>query len=135
MECNLGRTPLNIDVFAVLSRLHRPVWVFDIDHSRVVWANNEALAMWESDSLEELTERDMGKDMSPDVAVRLRQYQADFKADANVTFSEVWTLYPRDTPHTMQMFFASFELDDGRMATLIEAVQDYEATTGDTTQL
>ena len=82
--------------------------------------------MWEADSLEELTERDMGKDMSPDVAVRLRQYQADFKADANVTFSEVWTLYPRDTPHTMQMFFASFELDDGRMATLIEAVQDYE---------
>jgi predicted signal transduction protein with EAL and GGDEF domain len=68
----------------------------------------------------------MGVDMSPDIATRLRQYQADFVNNAGATFSEEWTLYPCDTPHTIQALFTSFELDDGRMATLIEATQDYE---------
>src|SRR5580658_395488 len=74
-----------------IDRLTTPVWIFDIDHSRVVWANQAALEVWRAGTLAELTARDLGKDMSISVAKRLRQYQEDFEKQG-ATFSELWTL-------------------------------------------
>lgn len=61
-----------------------PVWVFDIDNLRVNWANNAALSLWDTDSVEALCSRDMSKDMSPSVRTRLRQYQEDFRLGAEL---------------------------------------------------
>ncbi|MCB1744615.1 MAG: EAL domain-containing protein, partial [Gammaproteobacteria bacterium] len=116
----------NSDVFKTLERLRQPLWVFDTDHSRVCWSNAGGLAIWNAISLDELTARDMGTDMSPEVANRLRQYQSDFERDPTASFTELWTLYPNDTPRTLQIVYSAFRLDDGRMAMLCEALQDHQ---------
>lgn len=104
----------------LLDALHQPIWIFDIDHSRVHWANRAALVLWQAASLAELCRRDMGVDMSDTVSRRLRQYQQDFEG-GEVRFSEQWTLYPGGRPRTMWVDFSGVRLPDGRMAMLCEA--------------
>ncbi|MFT3814311.1 MAG: EAL domain-containing protein [Acidovorax sp.] len=104
---------------AMLDALRTPVWVFDIDRRRVYWANQAALAVWRSPSLQELRSRDMGKDMSAMVAERLEQYQADFISHG-ARFNEQWTLYPSGKPVSLHVHYSGFVLDDGRMAMLCE---------------
>ena len=110
----------------VLAQLQQPLWVFDFDRGRVVWANESALEIWNASSKEELYSREMSAEMSPAVATRLRQYQADFCRDEGAFFSETWTLFPNGKPRTLQVVFNPFELPDGRMATLIEAMAGAE---------
>lgn len=104
----------------LLEALHQPIWIFDIDDSRVRWANHAALQIWQAGSLAELCTRDMGADMSDTVARRLRQYQQDFER-GDARFSEQWTLYPGGRPATMWVGFSGVRLPDGRMAMLCEA--------------
>ena len=104
-----------------MSRLRRPVWVFDIDHARVCWGNSSCVDMWQADSLDDLKSRNMGKDMTETVAIRLRQYQSDFERDENCQFHEVWTLFPNGVPHTVDVVFTGIRLDDDRMAMFCEA--------------
>ena len=105
---------------ALLEALHQPVWIFDIDRSRVHWANQAALQLWQAGTLGELRARDMGRDMSDTVARRLRQYQRDFEC-GDARFSEQWTLYPAGRPTTLWVGFSGVRLPDGRMAMLCEA--------------
>lgn len=107
--------------------LNTGLWVFDIDNSRVLWANSKALEFWDADSLEELAARDMGAEMSVAVSERLRQYQDDFGRH-QATFTELWTLYPGGKPLTLQVIFRGFRLEDGRMAMLCEALSDFRDT-------
>src|ERR1700676_4876510 len=85
-------------------RLTTPVWIFDIDRSRVVWANHAGLEVWRAESLAELVGRDLGKDMSVSVAKRLKQYQEDFE-NHSAAFSELWTLYPKGEPKTLRVVY------------------------------
>ncbi len=111
----------------VVNRLETPVWVFDIDRSRVVEANAAALAVWRAESLEALTARDLASDMSISVRERLRQYQADFER-SDARFSEIWTLYPEGQPTTLRVVFSGHRLPDGRMAMLCEALAQIHET-------
>jgi signal transduction histidine kinase len=110
-----------------VDRLKTALWVFDIDRARVVWANRAALKIWRAQSLEELVARDMGSDMSPAVAARLRQYQEDFIA-RDASFSEVWTIYPHGEPRAIDVVFSGARLEDGRMAMLCEAIAEFSET-------
>ncbi|MDQ5896794.1 MAG: hypothetical protein QG612_880 [Pseudomonadota bacterium] len=112
--------PAPVDAVALLDRLDHPVWIFDIDRSRVHWANREAVAMWQASSLQALCARDMAQGMSVAVSRRLRQYQADFQQSA-ARFGEQWTLYPGGVPVTMWVDFSGWPLADGRMAMLCSA--------------
>ncbi|MEM6985777.1 MAG: EAL domain-containing protein [Pseudomonadota bacterium] len=103
-----------------LNRLHRPLWVYDIDHAHICWGNSSCLEMWQSDSLDELLSRNLAEDMTETVATRLRQYQADFERDETCQFQEVWTLYPGGKPRTVDVVFSGIRLDDGRMAMFCE---------------
>ena len=103
-----------------LDDLKTALWIFDIDHSRVAWANKAALELWNTESLADLTARDMSSDMSISVAQRLKQYQEDFIA-SNASFSEVWTLYPAGVPTTLDVRFKGFQFEDGRTGMLCEA--------------
>jgi diguanylate cyclase (GGDEF)-like protein len=105
--------------------LKTPVWVFDVDHKRVAWANDAALEVWQAKSEAELYARDMGKDMSSAVAQRLNQYKEDF-IRAGATFSEVWTLYPNGEPRSSQMLLSGIRMPDGRMAICCEAIQQVD---------
>ena len=97
-----------------------PLWVFDIDRSCVVWANESARKLWHADTFEELYERDMGADMSSSIAERLTLYQSSFEHSRKV-FKELWTLYPNGTPQTYQIEMRGHRLPDGRMALFCEA--------------
>ena len=110
-----------------LDRLKTALWVFDIDHARVAWANQAALKIWRADTLEELQARDMSADMSPAVERRLRQYQEDFIA-RDASFSEVWTIYPQGEPTPLNLVFRGQRLSDGRMAMLCEAIETISHT-------
>lgn len=103
-----------------LDRLHTALWVFDIDRSRLVWANKAALGLWQAHSLDELISRDMSADMSVTVAQRLRQYQEDFIGHG-AAFTELWTLYPDGVPTTLDVVFSGYRFKDGRMGMLCEA--------------
>ncbi|WP_439594644.1 putative bifunctional diguanylate cyclase/phosphodiesterase [Falsiroseomonas sp.] len=112
--------PEGTDQDWILDRLVAAVWIFDIDHGRVIWANAAALEVWNAASLAELAARNLKADMSPAVARRLRQYQADF-ISYDASFTEMWTLYPRGVPRPLEVRFSGVKLHDGRMAMLCEA--------------
>ncbi len=46
-----------------LDDLNTALWIFDIDRSRVTWANKSALSVWQAESMGELLERDLTSDM------------------------------------------------------------------------
>ena len=115
---------------ALLSKIAVPAWVFDIDRGNVLWGNRAALELWVAKDADELARRDMGRDMSPTVRRRLRQYQEDFVRGQ--AFSETWVLYPRDEPHTYHCSIQGFPLADGRMAMLVQALSEHRGETTDT---
>ncbi|WP_236687474.1 putative bifunctional diguanylate cyclase/phosphodiesterase [Chromobacterium subtsugae] len=104
---------------ALLEALGLPLWIFDIDHKRVFWANQAALRVWGARSLAELQQRDMSLDMSVSVAQRLGQYQQDFERE-NASFVESWTLYPNGRPCVLKVAFRGIRAD-GRVMMFCEA--------------
>ncbi|OQP85820.1 hypothetical protein BTR14_13645 [Rhizobium rhizosphaerae] len=114
---------------AILERITAALWIYDIDHCRVIWANEAGLAVWAAESLEELRARDLGRGMASAVARRLRQYREDFcRKDAR--FCDLWTLYPGGRPTPLTLHLSGYRLADGRMAMLCEA-QENDARTPD----
>jgi len=100
-----------------------PIWVFDVDHSRVVWGNPLALKHWNAESLEELTARDMSEDMSAAVKTRLQQIRSDCLTTGKCHYEE-WTLYPNNAPVTARICFSVFGLQDNRTALLVQVVSE-----------
>ena len=111
--------------FAVARRLKVPVWVFDIDHSRIAFANQSACKLWNAENEQALRARNLGTDMSMAVAKRLRQYQTDFRT-SDAEFTELWTLYPGGLPKSVMVIYRGFLLPDGRMGMQCEAVSEAE---------
>jgi signal transduction histidine kinase len=112
---------------ATYERLRSPIWVFDFDHNRVLWGNTAAIDLWRAPDLTELLGRDLGTDMSPSVAARLRQYREDFER-RDASFSEVWTLYPQGQPRTLHVIYSGVRLSDGRMALFCEGISAFSET-------
>lgn len=118
-----------IDRLSLVEAIALPVWVFDIDHCRVFWANSNGLQLWDASSLDELRSRDMSADISPTVKARLEQYRQDFKVGHNAT--EVWTLYPNGRPKNIRCIFSGIHFDDGRLGMLnqcLELMDEKEST-------
>jgi diguanylate cyclase (GGDEF)-like protein len=103
-----------------------PVWIFDIDDARVIWANLSALELWEAETLTELQQRNMGDGMTTSVQTRLRQYQREFEVGGH--FDESWTLYPKGIVKNVLCRFRGYRLTSGRMAMLCEAQLTVEKT-------
>lgn len=110
-------------------RLEVPIWIFDIDTSRIIFANPPACRLWGAENEEALLARELTRGMSSTVGKRLAQYQSDFcKSDA--TFTELWTLYPNGEPKSVRVVFRGYALPSGRMAMQCEVVDEI----GDTPQ-
>ncbi|WP_244303510.1 sensor domain-containing diguanylate cyclase [Roseibium sediminis] len=112
-------------LFSIFNQLSTALWIFDFDCKRVLWANRAGLEAWDAGSVEELAARDLAPDMSDAVEKRLNQYRADFMRN-DATFSEIWTLYPKGKPRTMQLQMRGFTLPDGRVSLLCEGLVDHE---------
>lgn len=107
-----------------------PVWIFDIDRSKVHWANDAAIALWDAESLADLCSRDMSRDMSPSVRTRLVQYQDEFRLGQS--HIESWTLYPKGQPLTFKCHFSGIEIDNNRIAMLSIALSDTDQSDTET---
>lgn len=94
-------------------------WVFDLDFYKVVWANEQALLLWKAETEQELYQRSMHTGLSTSAKQRLAQYQVDIRAGKK--FDELWTLYPKGAPCTIDCSFRGITLADGRIAMLCEA--------------
>lgn len=110
-------TQSDLDALMVL---RNPTWIFDISERRMWWANPEAVALWNSDSLEALLERDWSQDMSEATAARLDDYLTRFAEGQTV--SEQWTFYPKgEGAVTVKSISSGVRIEQGRLAMLFEA--------------
>ncbi|MDI1446953.1 STAS domain-containing protein [Polyangium sp. 6x1] len=106
-----------------VERLHFPVWVFDADRGRLVWANDAALGLWRSPSREELFARNFASGESTATRTRIDGYLRKFREDKGAHIEEHWTFYPRGEPVQVRCVLSGIEDDEGRMLLLNEAHQ------------
>jgi signal transduction histidine kinase len=95
-----------------------PMWVYDQERQRNLWANAAALAFWRADSAEEFLGHDLA-DMSPAVAERLAVTAADHTQGKVVR--EQWTLYPKGQPTTVMLVSRGIRTPDKRQVMLFAA--------------
>lgn len=105
----------------VLDVLIHPVWIFDIDHRCMRWANSSALEMWNAKSIEELQNRSF-QDMSDSTLTRLKEYQIKFEQGQRVV--DQWTLYPSGKAKQLQLYCSGIRLDpqERRPSMLVEGI-------------
>lgn len=113
---------------AVVDLIETPIWVFDLDHLKIRWANDTALEMWRAESRAELLLRDLS-DISEAVQARLRSHLATLREGARI--HEEWTFYPRGKPVTLTVHLSGITLDDGRIAFLAQGVPKEHPTDPD----
>ena len=113
-------------MFDFAYRLLTPIWLFDIDSSRILLANQAACEIWKTTNEADLQSRDLSAGMSATVRNRLLQYQADFEDGS--TFNELWTVYPKGVPISLDVHFSGFLRETGRFAMLCEAKMPKDST-------
>ena len=114
-----------------LSLLNTPVWLFDVDRLRIVWANSEALALWNSPSVIDLQQRDMSDGISRAVNERLNQYCDDL-AGTTICAAEHWTFYPKGSPCSFECFISAIEAPEGERWLLVNAASQDTQSDSDT---
>ncbi|TDF39231.1 EAL domain-containing protein [Alteromonadaceae bacterium M269] len=103
-----------------LNSLVTAVWIYDIENYCIVWANEAALALWESESLEELKSRDFKPGASDAVQQTLKDYQQIFKSGKSL--SRIWRYSPKGILKEAYCQLSGYTLSDGRIAVLTEAI-------------
>lgn len=103
-----------------LSLLSTPVWLFDVDKLRIVWANEAGLELWNATSMQELQNRDMGEGMTRTVCERLDQYCEDL-AGTSDSMAEHWTFYPKGRSCSYECSISGIEAPDSERWLLINA--------------
>ncbi|CAM3754699.1 ATP-binding protein [Roseateles saccharophilus] len=107
--------------FASLSHydwLDVPLWVFDPEQQRNLWANAAALRFWHADSAEEFLSRDFSEH-GDTVRERLAVTAADHAQGKIVR--EQWTLYPKGEPTTVMLVSRGMRTPDRRQVMLFAA--------------
>ncbi|RZL30470.1 MAG: hypothetical protein EOP35_23755 [Rubrivivax sp.] len=107
--------------FASLSHydwLDVPLWVFDPEQQRNLWANAAALRFWHADSAEEFLSRDY-TEHGDAVRERLAVTAADHAQGRIVR--EQWTLYPKGEPTTVMLVSRGMRTPDRRQVMLFAA--------------
>lgn len=107
-----------------LYALHNPIWVYDIEHYRIHWANGQALAFWEAESAEELYARDFRKDMS-EAIYNLLCHDLEAYRDGR-EYTQWWTLFPKGQRKEVYCHYSGVQLNDGRVAMLAQVVVTQE---------
>lgn len=102
-----------------LDELQTAIWVYDIEHYSIVWANQAALTLWDSPSVAALKKRDLKTGLSTAVQESLLQYQQEF--ELNQVIQENWFFTPKGKDTQAFCQFSGYLLADGRMAMLVEA--------------
>ena len=106
---------LNFSCLQFYEWLEAPLWVFDAQKFRIVWANRAGLRFWLAESEAELFERDFS-DVSEGVRTRLA---LNLQAHARGEIArDSWTLYPKGVPFTSVLVSRGILLPDERQGIL-----------------
>ncbi|KLV09045.1 diguanylate phosphodiesterase [Photobacterium aquae] len=108
--------------FSPFEYLQAPIWVFDVHHKRILWANSAALPLWEAKTKEELLSRDLSLDMSEAVNALLHSYLNRF--DAGESIRTWWYFSPENILKKTLCHFSGYPLNDGRKAMLVEVIAE-----------
>jgi signal transduction histidine kinase len=95
-----------------------PMWVFDAERQRNLWANAAALHFWQAGSAEKFLSSDFS-DTSEAVRERLAVTAADHSQGKIVR--EQWTLYPKGQPTTAMLVSRGILTPDRRQVMLFAA--------------
>ncbi len=114
-----------------LSLLSTPVWLFDVDRLRIMWANQAGLVLWNAPSLEELQGRDMSDGITRTVCERLGQYTEDLSGTTN-SVAEHWTFYPMGRSCSYECSISAIEAPEGARWLLINAIRQDKLSDSDT---
>ena len=106
---------------AFTDRLASPLWVFDIEHHAMVWANPAAVQLWGEDSPASLRARDFGATMTEAVRQQLADYLR--RLQAGEVIIDTWSFFPHGNPVTVHCACQPFHLKDGRVAMLVEGTR------------
>ncbi|MGA9380500.1 MAG: PAS domain S-box protein [Phormidium sp.] len=110
--------PIICSQLAGYERLQTPIWIFDIQHLTMRWANRAALLLWNATSLEELLSRDFSQ-VSTATYTRLQSYLEQFEQGETVI--EQWTFYPGENAISVRCTCSGIFLENGSLAMLVEA--------------
>lgn len=88
-----------------------PIWIFDVAHASVPWANTRALEFWNANTVEQLAGRDFAVGMSPSTRRRLAAYQRILLRGESV--ADRWTLFPGNRPQSMILLVGRVPSDEG----------------------
>jgi len=95
-----------------------PMWVYDPERQRNLWANAAALRFWHAASAEEFLSQDHS-DTAEAVRERLAVTAADHAQEKIVR--EQWTLYPKGQPTTAMLVSRGIRTPDRRQVMLFAA--------------
>ncbi len=95
-----------------------PLWVFDPEQQRNLWANAAALRFWHADSAEDFLSRSFAEH-GDTVRERLAVTAADHARGRIVR--EQWTLYPKGEPTTVMLVSRGMRTPDRRQVMLFAA--------------
>jgi signal transduction histidine kinase len=108
---------LSEPVLAAFQRVQTPIWVYDMRGHCHCWANDAALVIWRSDSLQEFVSRDLG----PTTAEQLKTAAALLATlKRGSAASMVRTFMPQGQPVTLRVRITP-ALWRGRLVGLVEA--------------
>jgi anti-anti-sigma regulatory factor/PAS domain-containing protein len=100
-----------------------PTWVLDPQPIRILWANPQAITLWNAPNRQELLSRTF--EPVPD-SVRTRIHASLDKLRKGQSHAEEWTLFPGGIPQVVMMHFSALYLEDGRLAFLQQAIPKAE---------
>ncbi|MEH2078864.1 MAG: diguanylate cyclase [Nostoc sp.] len=111
--------PKNISVADLIAfdRLQTSVWIYDIQNLQMWWANQSALHIWNAQNREELLNRNFS-DISQFTHTRMQSYLQEFQQGKTIT--ENWIFYPEGKPVSLRCIFSGIQIEQGRMAMLVE---------------
>ncbi|MEG4204773.1 diguanylate cyclase [Microcoleus sp. Pol7_A1] len=112
--CSLSGGIVHLRAFELLQN---PIWIFDIEHLQMWWANQASLYLWNASSQQELASRNFS-DVSESTRIRLQTYLQQFKQGK--TLSEQWTFYPGGQPVSVRCRCSGIGIESGRLAMLVE---------------
>jgi diguanylate cyclase (GGDEF)-like protein/PAS domain S-box-containing protein len=97
--------------------LQNPVWIYDVQRLRVLWANQAALPLWNATSRQELQKRSYSG-ISEATRIHLQNYLRQFEQGKVLT--EQWTFYPEGRPVAVQCRCSGIAIGPGQLAMLVE---------------
>ena len=105
-----------------------PVWIFDFHNSRMLWANDAALAFWDAPTLRDFVDRDYSSDSN---AVRERLWQTIDAIPPGEWARDSWTVFPQDRPVTVLVDARLITFEDIDEAILFRLVRKLDFAEAD----